>query len=1167
VLRSLAAAASLAAVLIAVPSASAQDTTAPVLPAGAFAAAPNGNNNWRLTSPATLNLSATDDVAVAKFQYSLDGGATYVDVPVTAGPSATASVPLSQQGNTTVRYRAVDSAGNPSRGATANTTLNQAAAAGATAVRLASTANRSPGDLLLIDSELATIASIPNPAPPSPEPNVTLTAPLASAHAANAPVVGTATYLTIPLLIDTNGPIATWATQATTLQPTSATAGAPGAAPGDTQLRLASITGRAAGDLLQLDQGANAENVTIASVVDPSPPAPAPNVVLTSAVQKTHLSGSAVYLPQIVGGKIMQSQSLTPLRTDPRLRDPSDTVSNGAGGAAPRRMTLDGEFMVPKTLPLNRLTVGKHVQTVSLQDTAGQTSKYTNTFVVTTSFADLATVIDQYADNALRTTLNGAQAVGAMGLRLQSPIGFRAGQQLVVDTGDNQETVTIAKAPSIPPTHNTTLSAAASAGATEVRLASYTTAGTPPALPTANGPIVGQPIVLDTGANQEIITVKRHIVPPPAAPAPNVVLSAPLEKSHAAGTATNLNNVILTAPLTKAHATGAAVANPRPYISAAKANELRTLLADAKTKADGGQTAAAIAALESFKQAAAGEPALVSAGQGLIAQLQGTPVDTAGTGITVGAAEDGVQVLRTYYNPMVPVSIPNATYKVLVNGRAGGFRHQSIVDFEWMIQDLGAKNGFDVDVWDPNIGGSPGRQAPPGVSLATSPFLDLNTLKQYKTIVFNSTVQGTLNGQELANFQEYIRGGGGFVGIHGAIDSMQTVPWYMDLAGAGFTNHGSNQGGILIETESGGHVEFINADPAHTTTATMPARWYDVEEVYNTNRNPAEMGIVHPLVYENEDSLVGQLGYGTGALHNSDRHSMVWCRNFDGGRSFSSTLGHNWTWATVTWFRDMILNAIQWTGGQEYANCVTFNEVKDLLDDAVADGDVTAAGASALNAALASADGAYRAGDKAAAAGFSKEFVAQAKRVANCSCTDGGAALLELQTKGTELVNWMNGDGSAPPAPRFVQDAPGTVSGSVPATLSLALGAAPSFPPFIPGVANTYTAGSTANVISTAGDALLSVADPSATATGRLVNGSFSLASPVRARATSALGAGSAFAAVGGSSSPTSLLTYSGPVSNDTVTLAFEQAIGANEALRTGTYSKTLTFTLSTTTP
>ena len=39
------------------------------------------------------------------------------------------------------------------------------------------------------------------------------------------------------------------------------------------------------------------------------------------------------------------------------------------------------------------------------------------------------------------------------------------------------------------------------------------------------------------------------------------------------------------------------------------------------------------------------------------------------------------------------------------------------------------------------------------------------------------------------------------------------------------------------------------------------------------------------------------------------------------------------------------------------------------------------------------------------------------------------------------------------------------------------------------------------------------------------------------------------------------------PISNDAVTLGFSQAIGANDALRTGTYSKTLTFTLSTTKP
>jgi hypothetical protein len=140
----------------------------------------------------------------------------------------------------------------------------------------------------------------------------------------------------------------------------------------------------------------------------------------------------------------------------------------------------------------------------------------------------------------------------------------------------------------------------------------------------------------------------------------------------------------------------------------------------------------------------------------------------------------------------------------------------------------------------------------------------------------------------------------------------------------------------------------------------------------------------------------------------------------------------------------------------------------------------------------------------------------------------------------------------------------GGVGGTVPATLSLTLGAPATFGAFTPGVGREYDASTTANVISTAGDATLSVSDPDPVATGRLVNGAFSLPEPVRAAATSPAGTGGAFAPVTGS---TSLLTYSGPVSNDPATVVFKQAIGANDALRTGTYSKTLTFTLSTTNP
>jgi hypothetical protein len=56
-------------------------------------------------------------------------------------------------------------------------------------------------------------------------------------------------------------------------------------------------------------------------------------------------------------------------------------------------------------------------------------------------------------------------------------------------------------------------------------------------------------------------------------------------------------------------------------------------------------------------------------------------------------------------------------------------------------------------------------------------------------------------------------------------------------------------------------------------------------------------------------------------------------------------------------------------------------------------------------------------------------------------------------------------------------------------------------------------ASTSANVISSAGDATLSVADPSPTNTGKLVNGTFRLANPLIASATSAGGTAATSAA------------------------------------------------------
>jgi hypothetical protein len=133
-------------------------------------------------------------------------------------------------------------------------------------------------------------------------------------------------------------------------------------------------------------------------------------------------------------------------------------------------------------------------------------------------------------------------------------------------------------------------------------------------------------------------------------------------------------------------------------------------------------------------------------------------------------------------------------------------------------------------------------------------------------------------------------------------------------------------------------------------------------------------------------------------------------------------------------------------------------------------------------------------------------------------------------------------DSQAAPQPTPAAIATAEVGAQVPATLALTLGTPPTFGAFLPGVAKEYTAATTANVVSTAGDGTLAVSDP-----GHLANGTFTLAEPLRVDIAPS--------------------AWNEPVSNATVTIGFKQLVKASDALRTGTYSKTLTFTLSTTNP
>ena len=138
----------------------------------------------------------------------------------------------------------------------------------------------------------------------------------------------------------------------------------------------------------------------------------------------------------------------------------------------------------------------------------------------------------------------------------------------------------------------------------------------------------------------------------------------------------------------------------------------------------------------------------------------------------------------------------------------------------------------------------------------------------------------------------------------------------------------------------------------------------------------------------------------------------------------------------------------------------------------------------------------------------------------------------------------------------------------MPATLSLTLGTPATFGAFTPGITKTYESATTANVISTAGDATAERRRPERDRHRppgqRRVLPAAAAAGPRAQRRQHRHGVQQRRLQ---SASPLNLLTYSGPISNDAVALQFSQLINATDALRTGSYSKTLTFTLSTTTP
>lgn len=215
-------------------------------------------------------------------------------------------------------------------------------------------------------------------------------------------------------------------------------------------------------------------------------------------------------------------------------------------------------------------------------------------------------------------------------------------------------------------------------------------------------------------------------------------------------------------------------------------------------------------------------------------------------------------------------------YQVLVFTRTAGFRHESIPAGVQALRDLGPEHGFTV------------------VATEDAEVFSRDGLGRFRVVVFLSTTGNVLSPRQQEAFESYIRGGGGFVGVHSAADTEPDWPFFTNLVGAAFLGHPAVQPATI-------RVQ----DRSHPATAHLDEIWSRTDEWYNFRARPRPS--VRILLSLDESSY-------TGGTMGAD-HPHAWYQEYEGGRSFYTAGGHTVEAFAEPAFRAHLLGAIRYAAG------------------------------------------------------------------------------------------------------------------------------------------------------------------------------------------------------------------------------------------------------------
>ena len=237
--------------------------------------------------------------------------------------------------------------------------------------------------------------------------------------------------------------------------------------------------------------------------------------------------------------------------------------------------------------------------------------------------------------------------------------------------------------------------------------------------------------------------------------------------------------------------------------------------------------------------------------------------------------------------PQLPTDLNEPA--ILVFSKTNAFRHKDgIAGGLQALQSIGDNNEWSV------------------FATENGAVFNAEQLAKFAAVVFLNATGDMLSEPQESAFENWMAGGGGWLGIHAAGDgSHKSWTWYgQNLIGADFTAHilGPQFQTARAEVEA----------PLHPVAQGLPASWNHEEEWYSWERSPRAKGFNIVVTIDEDSYSPLQKAPGLERDLRMGDHPVVWTNCVGRGKAVYSALGHQREAFDAPQHRQLLNSALKW---------------------------------------------------------------------------------------------------------------------------------------------------------------------------------------------------------------------------------------------------------------